>query len=162
MLQQDIDFFKGNDRLFLFFMNLIFPVAPAELEDGGAPLPLSDHIPNFFSASSWDKSFVPLWSHFLFLFFGGLFPFCAQQTYASVFCFYSFPSLFQAFENNFGWRLLQETQSLKLKTTRKTNKKVLRFKPQGSDSFKTWKQHRKLQPSALKFSSVPSNWKKRF
>lgn len=27
------------------------------------------------------------------------------------FCFCFFPSLFEAFENNFGWRLLQETQS---------------------------------------------------
>lgn len=85
---------------------------------------LSHHTPRFFSASSCGNSFTPLWWPFLFWgFFDGLFPFCGWQAYPSLFSFCSFlTSLFEAFENNFGWRLLQETQS-EPKTARKTNKK---------------------------------------
>lgn len=51
MLQQDIDFFKGNDRLFLFFMNLTFPVAPAEL--------VMEELP-FLSLTTFQISSQPL------------------------------------------------------------------------------------------------------
>lgn len=70
-------------------------------------------------------------------------------------------SFLEIFEYNFGWILLQETQS-KPKLTRKANQKILRFKPQGSDSFKAQKQHGKLQPRTLKFSIIPNYWKEGF
>lgn len=58
--------------------------------------------------------------------------------------------------------ILAEDFYMKLKVNIKPQQKILKFKPQGSDSFKAWKQHGKLQTNALKFSSVLNNWKEGF
>lgn len=85
-------------------MNLILPVALAELEDGGCPflclttLHVSSQPPLVAipSLHCGDLSYFGA-------FFDGLFPFCGWQAYPSLFSFCSFlTSLFEAFENNFG------------------------------------------------------------
>lgn len=163
MLQLDIDLFKINrtghfcsswtsSSLFLWqssrMEDLLFSVSP--------------HSTFLLSLLLWQFLHSTVVTFLIFGLFWWPFPFLWVAGL-------SLPVLFLFFPYFPFWGplriILAEDFYKKLKVNLKPQEKqtkILRFKPQGWDSFKAWKQHGKFQPDALKFSSIPSNWKEGF